>query len=181
LSIAGADWSTSGVSQQGFSNSLNLGYRSERIVLSGYNYLRLYKFAEEISASLSQNKRVNDLLIENTQGKAVDEMYMDFDRHRIALYQFNVGTGYRALQELLTERNLGRFTSEMFSSDLVLKSSQMDRFDVWHLLNTYVKAGDRNLPFSGFGQFGQGNAKNSIPKQNQEYTLTVSFNFIGSF
>jgi multidrug efflux pump subunit AcrB len=143
--------------------------------------LRLYKFAEEISATLSQNKRVNDLLIENTQGKAVDEMYMDFDRHRIALYQFNVGTGYRALQELLTERNLGRFTSEMFSSDLVLKSSQMDRFDVWHLLNSYVKAGDRNLPFSAFGQIGQRKAKNSIPKKNQEYTLTVSFNYIGSY
>ena len=181
LSIGGADWSTSGVSPQGFSNSLNLGYRSERVVLSGYNYLRLYKFAEEISATLSQNKRVNDLLIENTQGKAVDEMYMDFDRHRIALYQFNVGTGYRALQELLTERNLGRFTSEMFSSDLVLKSSQMDRFDVWHLLNSYVKAGDRNLPFSAFGQIGQRKAKNSIPKKNQEYTLTVSFNYIGSY
>jgi len=181
LSIGGADWSTSGVSPRGFSNSLNLGHRSDRIILSGYNYLRLYKYAEEISATLSQNRRVNDLIIENVQGKEVEEMYLDFDRHRIALYQFNVGTGYRALQELLTERNLGRFTSDFITGDLVLKSSQMDRFDVWHLLNSYVKAGDRNFPLSAFGQIGQRTAKNSIPKKNQEYTLTVSFNYIGSF
>ena len=181
LSIGGADWSTSGVSPRGFSNSLNLGHRSDRIILSGYNYLRLYKYAEEISATLSQNRRVNDLIIENVQGKEVEEMYLDFDRHRIALYQFNVGTGYRALQELLTERNLGRFTSDFITGDLVLKSSQMDRFDVWHLLNSYVKAGDRNFPLSAFGQIGQRTAKNSIPKKNQEYTLTVSFNYIGSY
>lgn len=181
LSIGGADWSTSGVSPRGFSNSLNLGYRSQRIILSGYNYLRLYKYAEEISATLSQNKRVNDLIIENTQGKAVDEMYMDFDRHNIALYQFNVGTGYRALQELLSERNLGRYSSDLITTDLVLKSSQMDRFDVWHLLNSYVKAGDRDFPFSAFGHIGQRKAKNSIPKKNQEYTLTVAFNYIGSY
>lgn len=133
--------------------------------LSGYNYLRLYKYAEEISAALSQNRRVNDLIIENVQGKEVEEMYLDFDRHRIALYQFNVGTGYRALQELLTERNLGRFTSDFITGDLVLKSSQMDRFDVWHLLNSYVKAGDRSFPLSAFGQIGQRTAKNSIPKK----------------
>ena len=38
ISIGGADWSTYGVSERGFSNSLNLQYRSNRIEIAGYNY-----------------------------------------------------------------------------------------------------------------------------------------------
>ena len=40
LLIGGVDWTTSGVSERGFSNSLGLGRKSHRIGLSGYNYDR---------------------------------------------------------------------------------------------------------------------------------------------
>ena len=41
ITIGGADWSTSGVSERGFSNSLNLQYRSNNIEIAGYDYDRL--------------------------------------------------------------------------------------------------------------------------------------------
>ncbi len=182
LTIGGADWSTYGVSERGFSNSLRLGYRSDQIEIAGYNYNRLYKYAEEMCEVLQTNRRVTDLIIENdVGGSAVDELYMDFDREKIALYDFDLSSGYRALRELLTENELGRYTSDMIDSDILLKSAQLDRFDLWHLLNSYIKVGEKDIPFSVFGHIEQRKAKNSIPKKNQEYTLNIRFNYIGSY
>ena len=64
LLIGGVDWSTTGVSERGFSNSLGLGHKSHRIGLSGYNYDRLYKYAEMVAEKVKANKRVNDVGIE---------------------------------------------------------------------------------------------------------------------
>ena len=46
--------------RRGFSNSLGLGRKSHRIGLSGYNYDRLYKYAEMVAEKVRANKRVND-------------------------------------------------------------------------------------------------------------------------
>lgn len=64
LLIGGVDWSTSGVSERGFSNALGLGYKSHRIGLSGYNYGRLYGYAEMVADKIKKNKRVSDVSIE---------------------------------------------------------------------------------------------------------------------
>lgn len=44
IRIGGADWSTYGVSERGFSNSLNLQYRANSIEIAGYDYTRLYRY-----------------------------------------------------------------------------------------------------------------------------------------
>ena len=182
LSIGGADWSTRGVSERGFSNSLRMGYRSHRIQIAGYNYNLLYKYAEDIFDMLKSNKRVTDVMIETPGGgDAVDELYMDFNRHNIALYQLNVGASHHTLKELLTGFSLGHYSSDMINTSLYLKSSQAEKFDVWNLLNSYVKVGDRDIPYASFGKIEKRKAKNSIPKENQEYTLSVGFNFLGSY
>ncbi|MCR5313784.1 MAG: efflux RND transporter permease subunit, partial [Bacteroidaceae bacterium] len=55
ITIGGADWSTYGISQKGFSNSLNLQYRSNRIQIAGYDYDKLYRYAEDIYREMSNN------------------------------------------------------------------------------------------------------------------------------
>lgn len=182
ISLGGADWSTYGVSERGFSNSLNLAHRSHRIEISGYNYDRLYRYAEEMCERLGGNPRVQDIVIE-TPGyeNQEDELYMDYDRERIALDGFSIRAAHASLSELLAERELGRYRDRFIDSDIKLRSRRSDSFDLWHLDNSYIDVAGSPARLSSYMEISRRQAKNSIPRKNQEYVLRVAFNVLGSW
>lgn len=182
ISLGGADWSTYGVSERGFSNSLNLAYRSHRIEIAGYNYDRLYRFAEEMSRQLQQNPRVQDVIIE-TPGheNQEDELFMTYDKERIALDRFLIGAAHASLSELLAERELGRYRDKFIDSDIQLHSKRNDKFDLWQLENSYIDVNGSPTRLSNYMNISRRQAKNSIPRKNQEYVLRVAFNVLGSW
>ncbi len=183
ISIGGADWSTHGVSERGFSNSLNLQYRSNRIEIAGYNYNALYRYAEEICARLKQNHRVMDIIIE-TPGheRQEDELYMVYTPENFALYGLHPAAMHGALRELLSGVELEEpYEDEFVRTDVCLRSLQADRFNVWDLEHTHVKTADGDVWLPPFMDMDWREAKNSIPKKNQEYVLRVAFNVLGSY
>ena len=182
ISIGGADWSTSGVSERGFSNSLNLQHRSNRIEIAGYNYDRLYRIAEDMCRAMGRNKRVVDLTIE-TPGheNQEDEFFMRYDKERMALYGFDLRAAHRALREILSGYDIERYKDRSMAADMYLKSSAKDRFDLWHLQNAYLKVNGTDTRLSAFMDIERREAKNCIPKKNQEYVLRVAFNILGSY
>ncbi len=182
ISIGGTDWSTRGVSEKGFSNSLNLQYRSHRIEIAGYNYDHLYRFAEEICDKLRKNNRIMDIQIE-TPGfeRQEDEFYMTYRKDRMALYQVSPYQVHDRLKELLRGVELGHYSDNSLQADLRLQSVQVNRFDMWNLENSYLTIGDRPLRPADFMQVNRRQAKNHIPKKNQEYVLRVAFNCLGSY
>ncbi len=182
IGIGGADWSTYGVSERGFSNSLNLAYRSNRIEITGYNYERLYRYAEEMLAQLKQNPRVQDIIIETPDHEnQEDEIYMVYDHRRIALDSLSLSASHAALSELLSEKKLGRYKDRFIDSDITLRSDRNQSFDLWHLENSYVDVGDRSVRLSEYMGIERREAKNVIPRKNQEYVLRVAFNVLGSW
>ena len=182
LNIGGADWSTSGVSERGFSNSLNLQSRSNRIEIAGYNYNKLYRYAEEMCAKLKTNNRVMDVTIETPEHEdQEDELYMVYNKENIALYQLDVNATYAALSGLLSETELGRYADKNIQTDLRLKSIQTDSFDLWNMENSYIRTGEQLVFIPNFMQINKREAKNCIPKKNQEYVLRVAFNVLGSY
>ena len=182
ISIGGADWSTSGVSLRGFSNSLNLQHRSSRIEIAGYNYDRLYRIAEEMCNEMRKNNRVRDLIIE-TPGheQQEDELCMRYDKERMTLYDFDLPAAHGRLRELLAGRDIDRYRDTHFASDMFLKSAWQDRFDLWRLENTFLKVGETDCRLSDFMTIERREAKNCIPRENQEYVLQVAFNILGSY
>lgn len=182
ITIGGADWSTRGVSERGFSNSLNMQYRTNRIEVVGYNYDRLYRIAEDIGARLKQNHRVADIAIE-TPGYMTfeDELYMRYDKERMALANFDLRAAHSALRELLTGRDIDRYRSGGFASDIYLRSAWQDRFDLWRLDNSILRVGGTEARLSDYMTIERREAKNSIPRENQEYVLHVAFNVLGSY
>ena len=182
ISIGGADWSTSGVSERGFSNSLNLQYRSNRIEIVGYNYDRLYRIAEDMCDEMRRNNRVVDLTIE-TPGheNQEDELYMRYDKEKIALYNFDIARAHSTLREILSGKDIDRYRDTHFTSDMYLKSAWQDRFDLWQLDNSLLRIGDTESRISDYMTIGRREAKNCIPRQNQEYVLHVAFNMLGSY
>ena len=182
ISIGGADWSTYGVSERGFSNSLNLQYRANQIEIAGYNYDRLYRIAEEMCEVMRQNSRVVDLTIE-TPGheNQEDEFYMKYSKEQMALYGFDIHTAHSTLREILSGYDIQRYQDAHMSADMYLKSSEKDKFDLWHLQNAYLKVNGTDTKLSDFMQIERREAKNCIPKRNQEYVLRLAFNVLGSY
>ena len=183
LLIGGVDWTTSGVSERGFSNSLGLGHKSHRIGLSGYNYDRLYKYAEMVAEKIKSNKRVNDVGIElgnsdywQSRDEPASEMYIKYDMEKIALNNLNLRQCYSTLAALMDEGAVGTYRNKDQRIAIDYHSSERDKFDVWHLT-----VGDRQVCYAHIGEVGKRNAATRITKTNQEYSLQVAFNFMGSY
>ncbi len=188
LLIGGVDWSTTGVSERGFSNSLGLGYKSHRIGLSGYNYDRLYKYAEMVVEKVKTNKRVTDVGIElggndywQFRNDPTSEMYIKYDMEKIALNNLSLTQCYSTLANLMEEGTVGTYRNGSQRIDIDYHSSERDKFDVWHLMNSYLTVGDRQICYAHIGEVGKRDAANRITKKNQEYSLQVAFNFMGSY
>lgn len=182
ITIGGADWSTYGVSDRGFSNSLNLQHRSYSIEIAGYDYDRLYRFAEDICRKLNSNSRVTDIAIE-TPGheNQEDELYMEYDRKHLAYDSVNVASVHGALSSLLSERHLGKQKRGGLRADMILHPKQNEDFDLWQLENAHIKVEGNDIKVSDFMLINRRKAKNCIPRDNQEYILRVAFNVLGSY
>ena len=182
ITIGGADWSTWGVSQRGFSNSLNLQHRSNGIEIAGYEYDRLYRFAEDMCRRLRQNNRVTDITIE-TPGheRQEDEFYMEYNKELLAIDSVGVQDIYRSLASMLADHEMGQHNGTGQNIDYTLCPEENGQFDLWRLENSYIKAAERDVRLSNLMNISRREAKNCIPRENQEYVLRVAFNILGSY
>lgn len=182
ITIGGADWATSGVSERGFSNSLNLQYRANRIEIAGYDYERLYRFAEDMVEEMRKNRRVTDLAIV-TPGheEQEDEFFMAYDRGMMAADSVSAHDIHSSLQSLLADREAEKIDVGGKMMDVTVHPTAVNSFDLWQMENSYVAAGGRQVRPSGFMDISRRKAKNIIPRDNQEYVLRVAFNVLGSY
>lgn len=186
IDFGGANWSVYGIDDQGFNNNIgSMGYKSNRIGITGYNYDQLYSLCQDVIKSLSVNQRVKDPEIfgSGSWGSILsrNEYYIDYDPNRMALLGLSLTDGYSALQEQLFRQSLSSYFDGKVMEDVVLASSNIDNFDVWHLNNEYIKVGDKSLRFSEIGSIDKRRTGNDIYKKNQQYALTVGYDFIGSY
>lgn len=181
ISLGGLDWSVYGVGR-GFSNALSSDFKSNRIFLTGYNYDRLYEYAEQLKELLRDNPRVRDLVISGDKGwsiKTLQEYYIDFDEQRLATYNIALSDFYKSMQNHLVNKSLGYVFIDKHNREVVMQSSDMGSFDVWDLLNRPLTIEGKDYKFSGFGKIDKRQTGNNIHKVNQEYQLTVAFDFVG--
>lgn len=182
ITIGGADWATWGVSERGFSNSLNLQYRANSIEIAGYDYERLYRFAENMVSEMHRNNRVVDIAIV-TPGheEQEDEMFMEYHRRMLAADSVSAPAIHSALQGMLADRDAGKIEVGGQTMDVTVHPSTASTFDLWQMDNSYITADNRGVRPSAFMDISRRKAKNIIPRDNQEYVLRVAFNVLGSY
>lgn len=182
ITIGGADWSTYGISQRGFSNALNLQHRNDRIVVSGYNYDQLYRLAENICDYMKGNSRVQDLIIE-TPGREMeeDEFYMRYQPENMVSTGLSAQDVQGSLSGMLKEKWVGHYHDRSISSDIYLRPSSYDEFDLWHLGNSSITVGGTDTYVPALMNIEKRAAKGIIHRENQEYVLNVAFNILGSY
>ncbi|MCD8385382.1 MAG: efflux RND transporter permease subunit [Bacteroidales bacterium] len=184
IDIGGADWATWGVSDRGFSNSLNLAHRFQSILITGYNYSRLCRIAEEMMADLGRNPRITDLAV-LTPGYELqeDELYLTYQPERMASLDISPTRLHQAISEILSEQKVGELPSQHGEApmEVRLRSSRINSFDFWQLQNTYLQIDSLQLRLGDFASVGRRAAKNIIERRDQEYVLKVAFNVVGSY
>lgn len=182
ISLGGADWATHGVSERGFSNSLNLQHRSERIVLKGYNYAQLYRLAENLCDALRLNKRVQDILIE-TPGyeNQEDEVYMGYKKDRMVLYGIEPNGVYQKVRSYTASSYVGSLRGQNTETDVYITPQPSSTYDIWHMENEQMRVDSSELFLPDMMAVNWREAKNVIPKENQQYVLNVAFNVLGSY
>ena len=181
ISLGGLDWSVYGVGR-GFSNAIGGDYKSENIVLEGYNYDQLYQYAEELRAELLKNSRIKEVDITGTSGwnvSALHEFNLEIDKEKFALNQVPLSDFYRFLSTRANGRELNPVFMDGELQPVRLVSDKNDRFNAWDLKNEPVRLDKNFMKLSGIGEITKKKTGNDIYKHNQQYRLVAAYNFIG--
>lgn len=181
ISLGGMDWSVYGVGR-GFSNELNSGYKNSRIILEGYNYDQLYRYAEQLKSRLGENERVKEVEISGSSSWNVKTLYeyaIDFNHEGLGLNEVEILQFYSFLKDKVYKANLSPVYANNELQTVSLVSDSYGLFSVWDLNNRPVSIGEKQFKLPSFGAIGKQKSGNDIHKTNQQYQLVVAYDFIG--
>lgn len=181
LNIGGVKWTILGIGQA-FKNNLYSGNsRMHSITLKGYSYDQLYTLAQELQKNILKNPRVIDPLIAGSVYELENktEFFMQLNPTQLALVGMPLHKYYSLLQPLFYDVPLGYFHNGQTNEKIVLRTSPDTRFDAWHLNKEIIYDEQQAFKLSEFGNLAKTNSGNTIHKENQEYLLTLGFNYMG--
>lgn len=183
IDFGGANWTVSGIDDNSFNNNIVSSIKSSRISIKGYNYRELTRYADKLLAWLSANRRVQgaEIWSGGWNGRPSTEFVLDYDFSRMTLAGINPYEYYGALSSLLYERNIGSAEYDGEPVDVVLRSSDIDKYDLWHVLNSPIDVGERKMTLSSVGSIDKRLSGLMIRKSNQSYELIVCYDFIGNW
>lgn len=181
IALGGAEWGVWGVGR-GFSNRLYSGRKSNSITIAGYNYDKLYAIAEDLIDTISLSNRVKKPIISASSWEGTPvEFFLDFNFEYFSLYDINIQEYFVNLSRVLHRSNMTEYYNGKEYENVVLISSLVDDFDVWHLENDMIQLNNRDLKLSRLGTIDKRFMGNNIYKVNQEYSIAVSYDFMGGY
>ncbi|MHC1780744.1 MAG: efflux RND transporter permease subunit [Bacteroidales bacterium] len=186
IDFGGANWTVRGIGEQYFNNNVSSGEnRSNSIEMSGYNYDLLYKYCLVLADTLSNHQRVQGPVVAGAGGFGrigKNEYYIEFDKEKLAGLNINPQTIFNTLIRKLSPSGSSSIKSEddkIISVSII--SDESKTFDIWNLRSEYLDIGDRKIKFSDIGKIEMRRSGNDIYKKNQQYMLSVAYDFVGPY
>lgn len=183
ISLGGLDWSVSGVGR-GFSNALGTGYKSNRIELEGYNYDNLYNYAELLKEQLEENSNGRVKEVEITSGgwgsNSLNEYFLNFNKEQLAMADVSQSQLYGYLKNQVHSRNITSIVKDHELQQVKLVSDNYQKFNVWDLKNTPISINSKQYKLYHLASIEKRKTGNNIQKKNQQYRLTVAYDFLGT-
>jgi multidrug efflux pump subunit AcrB len=186
--LTAPDWSVVGVGQY-FNNSLSEQVGSQQIDLLGYNYEELMKFAELVKAKVAEHPRASKFDIVSTlsnsyywgQRDPLYEYVISMDPEKLKLKNISPVQVYSYLQGYgINQSSDARLFVNGAYEPVRLKSVQSDRFDVWMMGHTPISNGETMIRLDNLGDRRKEGINKAICKEDQQYRLTVAYDFIGA-
>ncbi|MDO5981582.1 efflux RND transporter permease subunit [Flavivirga spongiicola] len=181
--LGGLNWTVSGVGR-GFSNALGSGYKSNRIELEGFNYDNLYSYAELLKLQLEANSNGRVKEVEITSGgwrsNTLNEYYLDFDQEQLAMADVSQNQLYGYLKNQVYSGRIGDIVKDHELQEVKLVSDTYQKFNVWDLKHTPIPINNKQYKLHQLASIEKRKTGNTIEKRNQQYRLTVAYDFLGT-
>jgi multidrug efflux pump subunit AcrB len=175
---------------QGFSNQVSSDYiqGTYNIVMRGYNYDELKGYAEDLKARLiaGAKGRIKDVYLlggdDRWWVKKDFRNYVNVDRNYIALAGSDVSYVYNNLRDY--SRNTIQ-TGDVFvngiSAPVVIRSDLADSYDLWRIRHQPMTSSAGSIIKMGdFTSVHKEVSDNTISREDQQYVITVAYDFIGN-
>lgn len=187
IDFGGATWAVYGIDENGFNNYVGSGsFGSNSIIITGYNYDQLYSYCQNAVKNLSENQRVSKPEISGNrrygEKSARNEYFIDYNYNTMAVLGMTPADVYMALQDQLFNQSAASLVVGDEKVPVKVVSSNLNKFDVWNLYNEHLSiVNEQEVKFSEIGKIEMRKSGNDIYKENQQYRLVVSYDFIGSY
>lgn len=183
MSYGGATWTipSLGNDDNTLSNSMSRSYWDHTIELYGYNYDLLYRYAEDLRDTLLAMKRVPAAEISYRGSKPGSEFFLDLDRQKIAMGGLNLSSYVGYMGNQLYQGSAGQVFDGEDNITVMMKSAELDYFDLWHITNDMIRIDSTQTRLSDLGSITKRQTGVQINRQNQEYVISVGYDFIGSW
>jgi multidrug efflux pump subunit AcrB len=109
------------------------------------------------------------------------EFYLDIDREKIVRSGTNLNRYFSYLGEQLYNSSSGRVYDGRGYTPVRVMSADRDYYDLWHIRNDMVLIDSVNTRLNDIGSIEKRRTGLTIQRKNQEYTISVGYEFIGSY
>ena len=183
ISFGGANWTVSGVDDNYFNNNIVTDAKSDRIILSGYNWDELHDYARALIARLEKSPRVGspEIWAGGWWGRPGTQLHLDYNREALAAMDISPRDYYNALGDRLFSMTAGQVLYRGQPVEAVVVSDQSASFDRWHVENVPIPVDSTEVSLSAIGSIKKRRSAVDIKRENQAYTLAVCYDFVGSW
>ncbi|MBM3421403.1 MAG: efflux RND transporter permease subunit, partial [Bacteroidetes bacterium] len=167
-------------SNQVYSENIQGSYNAE---LRGYNFDQLEKYAEELKGRLLTHQRIKEVyILAERYSRKLYRNRIFLDDYFLAVNNSDISSAFsEAMKYSRAEIPLSGYHISGFWAPVKLKSEQAGEYDLWTVLNAPA-TGMRgtNMKLKDFTDIRTEITDNRIARENQQYIIYVTFDFIGS-
>ncbi len=170
---------------QGFNNSLREGPKSCRIVLTGYNYNQLLYHAQNLKDSLLVHPRIQEVIVQTGKmwrNKPKYEFVMRLEPELLAANNSSMQNVFANLNFYSPKNmNAGIHYAGDEAFAIVIKQESDETATVWNFKNSLLRANKDHLRLKNVGQISKQRTGSLIRKKNQQYSINLEYDFIGTY
>jgi len=183
INSGAAEWSVYGIGD-GFSNRMYESTGSYRIKLFGYNYDQLYGYAGDIRNVLLENQRIKEVNIMSRytwEKNKNREFTLTPDIQLLAMNNISLPLYFNIVRNAAGNEQYA--TSALIDGtyqNIKYRSKQLSDTDRWKLYNNLLKMDDTFLKLKTTSEMVKEVEQMEVCKEDQQYTMVVSYDYIGS-
>jgi multidrug efflux pump subunit AcrB len=185
VETGGSDFSIYGVGR-GFSNKLYEGHHNNSIALYGYNFDELMSHARFLKKELLKHQRIKEVFIRtenNWWGKPRYEYVANINTQRLADFNTGIDNLFGELSQITrAESHVGYVALNREFLPVILRPQSNEKASIWNLMNYPLTGSDKNaLRLKNVASIIKERASTSINKTDQQYKVSVTYDFIGPY
>lgn len=183
INFGGANWRVSGIDENYFNNNVVSNYKSYGIILRGYNYDELLGYAGTLIGRMSGNRRISgpETWSVGYYGQPAMEYSLSYDFEAMGSRGVRPYSYYDYLNTSLFDLPVGSADRDGAAGEVVLRSSDVESLDLWHVLNGPASIDSLDVTLSSIGNIVKSRSGLDIRKTDQSYEVCVVYDFIGSW